>query len=279
MLNQLLKLPQLWVSSVIGYLVRIKLPLGLHRVIKKYFIQYYKVNTIETEFALKDYQTLGDFFIRKLKSNTRPIANTKIISPVDGIWTVFGSLSKSLLIEQIKGKNYSFVDLVDHQYNQERFENGFYSTIYLAPYHYHRVHSPIRGVVKSVTHIPGNLWPVNSWSVSKVENLFAVNERIIVEIESEQKSRCLVVMVGATNVGKMTLSFCSKIQGNTYQKRTRHLKMEKLVQLDVGGDLGCFHMGSTVILLFDNQYQKSDFTNLNQDFQTSNIKMGEALEF
>ena len=107
-----------------------------------------------------------------------------------------------------------------NEWNVSKYENGGYLTIYLAPHNYHHIHSPVHGRVTKVVHIPGSLWPVNSWSVGNIDGLFICNERIIVHLLSDNGS-LLLVMVGATNVGKITLNFNKEIYHNRnwlYQK-------------------------------------------------------------
>ena len=71
-------------------------------------------------------------------------------------------------------------------------------------------------IVRSV-HIPGKLWPVNDWSLANVNELFSINERVVTYIESPQ-GLVAVVMIGATNVGKISVvydSFISNTAGST----------------------------------------------------------------
>ena len=60
---------------------------------------------------------------------------------------------------------------------------GRYAVVYLSPRDYHRVHSPVEGVVRSVRHVPGSLYPVNAIGVEHVPLLFARNERVVVHVE------------------------------------------------------------------------------------------------
>jgi len=60
-----------------------------------------------------------------------------------------------------------------------------------------------------------------------------------------------VCKIGAMNVGRITLSYC-KIQTNrTFRKRTEiFFSPDEQVPVRAGDELGAFHLGSTIILLF-----------------------------
>ena len=76
---------------------------------------------------------------------------------------------------------------------------------------YHRVHSPVDGLIRAWRYVPGRLFPVNSLAVRHVESLFAVNERVSILIDTPKFGAVAVIMVGATNVGRMCLSFADLV--------------------------------------------------------------------
>ena len=274
-LHPIYYIPKNGFSALVGWVVRRSWPFGFHRFIRDRFIRFYKVNTEEAEYPVAHYPTLGDFFIRKLKPGMRPLAEGMAVSPVDGKVTQGGPLEWSntegnqLFFQQIKGKNYTFTELVP-RILADPYKGGGYNTIYLAPYNYHRVHSPVSARVDKVVHVPGALWPVNSWSVQNVDGLFSANERIIVNLSCLQGS-LLVILVGATNVGKMTLDFCKDIVGNSQKTReiTEWIPPTDIF-LEKGGPLGCFEMGSTVILVGDAAFVQS--------FQAEAQKLGTMIK-
>src|SRR5690606_30652682 len=140
---------------------------------------------------------------------------------------------------------------------------------YLCPTDYHRVHSPVDGKITEIHYIPGKLWPVNNWSVSNIKNLFAINERVVVIIETP-KGKCALVMVGATNVGKMTVTFDQGILTNNFFDRSPvKKKYPTPIEVKKGEDLGAFHMGSTVVMV----YEKSFFGTTDK-FNVGKVRMG-----
>ena len=107
--------------------------------------------------------------------------------------------------------------------------------------------------ILSVTYIPGALWPVNEWSVNKIPHLFSVNERVVIEMDAGGR-KLFAVLVGATNVGKMTLSFDSEIVTNSGPKSAPVHKTYDSVYIEKGQEIGVFHMGSTVVLVMDSSF-------------------------
>jgi phosphatidylserine decarboxylase len=153
-------------------------------------------------------------------------------------------------LTQIKGLDYRLEDLVGPGWDLADYrDGGGWMTIYLAPYNYHRIHSPLSGEITQVSYLPGALWPVNTWSVSHIPGLFVVNERIAVEISGAQ-GKAILVMVGATNVGRITLDFNAAIAGNARPRsRAGIWKPAAPIPMEKGQGLGCFELGSTVILV------------------------------
>ena len=146
------------------------------------------------------------------------------------------------------------MDLIGEGWDASAYDGGAFLTFYLAPWNYHRIHSPVEGRVVRVRHIAGALWPVNSWSVGSIRDLFVRNDRILVEMECEE-GRLIVAMVGATNVGRITLSFCRQLIGNSIPAPgVRDWESPVELRLVKGSELGCFEMGSTVVMVLDSSW-------------------------
>ncbi|MEY4125456.1 MAG: Phosphatidylserine decarboxylase proenzyme, partial [Pseudomonadota bacterium] len=77
-----------------------------------------------------------------------------------------------------------------------------FATLYLSPRDYHRIHMPIAGKLLRMIHVPGDLFSVNPTTARGVPGLFARNERVVCEFETE-KGPMVLVLVGATIVGSM----------------------------------------------------------------------------
>jgi phosphatidylserine decarboxylase len=247
-------LPKNLLSHFVGKIAHSTMPLGLHRLLRDWFIKHFKVDVAESELSLDQYPTLGDFFKRHLKPGSRPVDTADLVSPVDGTLTQGGRFqNQSPRLTQIKGMEYRLHDLVGPGWNLEDYLAGGFLTIYLAPYNYHRIHSPLAGQVTQVAYIPGALWPVNTWSVNHIPGLFVVNERLIVEVAGAA-GKALVVMVGATNVGRITLDFHAGLVGNEWPRsRERLWKPPQTLPIAKGHGLGCFELGSTVVVILSNK--------------------------
>jgi phosphatidylserine decarboxylase len=270
-------LPKNLLSHIVGILTHARYPFNLHVVLRNWFIKQYRIETAEAEHPLEKYPTMGEFFVRRLKPGARPIAASSLVSPVDGTLTQGGRFQPSnAVLTQIKGLDYSLHDLAGPGWNLEDYLEGGFLTIYLAPYNYHRIHAPIDGQVTRVSYTPGALWPVNTWSVSHIPGLFVVNERITVEL-SGPEGKALVVMVGATNVGRITLDFHSGMEGNKLPRpKASHWTPPKPISLSKGEGLGCFELGSTVVLILSKTLmEKVDQGLLTPDIKT--VRMGQRL--
>ncbi|MEO7779159.1 MAG: archaetidylserine decarboxylase [Fibrobacteria bacterium] len=243
-------LPKNLLSHFVGILTHSRYPFGLHGVVKRWFIRQYGIETGEAEFPSEKYPTMGDFFVRRLKPGARPIAESALVSPVDGTLTQAGRFVPGrTVLTQIKGLDYSLAELTGPGWDLAPYSEGGFFTIYLAPHNYHRIHAPIAGEISQVSYVPGALWPVNTWSVSHIPGLFVVNERITVEL-SGPEGKALVVMVGATNVGRITLDFHSGMEGNKFPRApASHWRPPQPIRLAKGDGVGCFELGSTVILI------------------------------
>lgn len=254
--------------------MHLKLPGSLAKWSVQVFANAFKIRLDEAEKPLIEYPSIGDFFVRKLKPGLRPIAEGPLVHPADSRISQIGEIVEGRCV-QAKGKTYSVSDLCGDPKVADKFASGLMVTYYLCPTDYHRVHSPIEGVIKKVTHIPGALWPVNDWSRTHIENLFGKNERVVLEIES-RLGPCLLVFVGATNVGQIRLAFDSQVVTNVgCLKNPIKKDYSPGISIQKGDELGLFSMGSTVVMLYPKavRLQKDDW----ETFLINPVKMGEAL--
>jgi phosphatidylserine decarboxylase len=233
-----------------------------------WFVSNYGVNLSEAKFEnIEEYKDFNDFFTRSLKSDSRPISNSKLISPVDGVVSQSGRIEDSMIL-QAKGKQYSVSALLADN-SKNNFFNSF-TTIYLSPKDYHRIHMPCNGILKTMKYIPGNLFSVNQSTVNKIDNVFARNERIVCIFDTDFGEIALI-MVGAIFVGSMQTSWEGQITPpytksvKNYNYNNDHISILK------GDELGRFNMGSTVILMLPN---KSPELLLNQG---QSLKMGQSI--
>ncbi len=243
-------LPRFWLTALVYRIARIR-----SRAIKDFlitrFVKLYGVDTSDVLHKVPEqFATLNDFFIRDLEHGARPIDQNHdtIVAPVDGTVSSAGSISGHHVF-QAKGLDYSLEDLLATDLQEvDNYVDGSYATLYLAPYNYHRVHSPIDGRIVAARYVPGDLFSVNAKTVAHVAGLFRRNERLILHIDTDS-GPAAVILVGALNVGSISTPWSGEV-------RPRKHGVVESIGLDKGpevlrkGDLlGWFNMGSTVIVL------------------------------
>ena len=196
-----------------------------------------------------DYVSFNAWFTRALKPGARifdpdPQA---FLSPCDGRISETGSLVENLIL-QAKGKDYSLQDLLANDPVCEQLSGGYFSTIYLSPSDYHRIHMPIDGKLQRMTHVPGRLFSVAPYTVRQVPRLFARNERVISIFDTEH-GPLVMVLVGAMLVSSTETVWAGEVTPTKNKEVTVKEYPDEDIALAKGEEMGRFNMGSTVILL------------------------------
>ena len=246
--------PQHGLTGIVYKITRIEHKAWKNFLIKT-FVKHFKVDMNQAIWrSEEDYRSFNAFFIRNLKPDARNWKKDKnsILSPVDGAVSQIGSIYKNKLI-QAKGIDYSLNRLLANDENAvERFQDGSFTTLYLSPRDYHRIHMPVSGQLIKTIFIPGDLFPVNTSTVRTVNQLFARNERFISLFKTEL-GLVAQIMVGATFVGSMETVFAGQITPTKHREISikEYSDEEKTISLKQAEEFGHFNMGSTVILLFE----------------------------
>jgi len=239
-------LPQHFLSKLMFWFARIE-TVWIKNTFTRWFINKHQVNLAEAELDnISEYVHFNDFFTRSLKSQARPISESEIISPVDGVISQAGKVKDSQVL-QAKGYDFSISQLLGGE-SVEKIENGHFATIYLAPKNYHRIHMPIDGKLVSMRYIPGNLFSVNHKTVNKVNRVFARNERLVCLFDTVF-GRVAFILVGAIFVGSMETSWHGQVTPPYGKVVKVYDYTEKEFELFKGEEMGRFNMGSTVIML------------------------------
>ncbi len=220
------------------------------------FINLYKVDMQESaRKKAADFVNFNDFFTRELSAGARTI-NGNITCPADGTVSAVGKIEHNQIF-QAKKLTYSLEKLLASG-NVASFSDGNFITIYLAPNNYHRVHFPTDASLQSSRYVPGKLFSVNPVTTNNVPDLFADNERLICDTTTHEGS-VSIIMIGAMIVaGIKTPGRASPYPAAKFHSETFDIPR----QYQKGDELGQFHLGSTVILLFkrhvDWQVQAAD---------------------
>lgn len=205
------------------------------------------------------YETFNAFFTRALKPQARPVDNDKksIICPVDGAVSQIGYIDRDSIF-QAKGHTYTLNQLLaDQEQWCHAFLNGAFTTLYLSPKDYHRIHMPCAGTLKQMTYVPGKLFSVSPLTARMIPGVFARNERVLCFFETELGPVALI-MVGAMIVGGMETVWQGAITP-PHGPRIKHwhyTDAQSAKQYNKGDEMGRFNIGSTVIMLFaENQIE------------------------
>jgi phosphatidylserine decarboxylase len=238
-----------WLSRCTARLADARLPAPLLQRLLRAYVRAYRVDLADVAEPLTSFRTFNEFFVRALRPGARPVDATSgtLVAPSDSRLHAIGPLPAGGRLEQIKGRSYSVAALLASEAAAERFRTGVHATLYLSPAMYHRVHVPVDGRIVGWRYVPGRLYPVNALAVRNVEGLFAVNERVIVDVESAEFGPVAVVLVGATNVGRITLAF-TDLRTNA-GRPAEERRLSPPVEVRRGDELGRFNLGSTVVLL------------------------------
>jgi phosphatidylserine decarboxylase len=240
-------------SALVGRAAGKALPPRLRPLAYRAFARAVGANLDECELDLCEYESLGDFFTRGLREGARTIDRDPraIISPCDGVVAALGVAAEGALV-QAKGRNYRLADLVADEDFASQLEGGAYTTIYLSPRDYHRVHTPVDGYIESYDYLPGYLWPVNPRLANRRDGLLARNERVVIRLNSPQVGHVAVVMVGAAGVGNIRLTRgpdSAELRATGERHRVEFAASDLRVKR--GDELGAFRLGSTVVVVFE----------------------------
>jgi len=260
--------PQHQLSRVVGKLAASENPIVKNTVIQAFKAQYgIDMSIAEQSNALK-YKSFNEFFTRSLKDGVRAIDDSpnSIVSPADGAISQLGKIEDGDIF-QAKGQSFSVEKLIADPQLAEPFKNGQFATVYLSPKDYHRVHMPFAGTLTETLYVPGELFSVNQTTAENIPGLFSRNERMVCLFDTEL-GRMAVVLVGAMIVAGIETVATGKVKPTGRLELNQHnLLLEK------GAELGRFYLGSTAVILFEQDKMQWDAM-----FKANSVVvMGEAL--
>lgn len=245
-------LPKYLLTRLVYRIARIR-HVGFKNFLIRRFVGLYNIDVEELSHPVPDgFPTLNAFFTRALSPDARAIDSdaNAVVSPVDGTVSAAGRIERGKLF-QAKGLDYSLADLLATDIaDADRFADGSFTTIYLAPYNYHRVHAPLTGKLVSATYVPGALYSVNDATVRQLRDLFVRNERLVCQFDCPS-GPFVLIFVGAMNVGTINTIWTGDIQ----PKKQGVVETIDINRISASPDteradtIGWFNMGSTVILL------------------------------
>ncbi|MCP4348173.1 MAG: phosphatidylserine decarboxylase [Desulfobacterales bacterium] len=227
------------------------------------FVKSLQIDMNEAVHPVHEFTTFNEFFIRKLKSEARPINMNPdvIISPADGKVMAFDGIH-GLDTFFAKGQEFSLEEFLQEQSLSDKYAGGTLLIIRLAPVDYHRFHFPADGRISQSTLINGEYYSVSPYAVKNRMKIYWENKREYSVLRTVNAGDILLCEVGATMVGSIIQSY------------TPGTDVEK------GQEKGWFKFGgSTVIVLSEKgkiQTDRDITENTKNGYETS-IKMGERL--
>lgn len=266
-------LPQRLLSRLLGKIARCQWP-WLKNFIIKHYCKFYHIDLSEAqESEYRNYGSFDDFFTRALKPGARNLTAeaAAIISPVDGTIYQLGKIIRGQMI-YAKGKGFTLEQLLGNSVEAALYEGGDFIVIYLAPSDYHRIHMPLAGKLCSMRYIPGKLFSVKPSIVEIMSDIFARNERVAVNF-SCSLGPITMVLVGAMVVGSIATIWAGIVAPQATRQVTDWSYVTEQMEFSLGEEVGRFHLGSTVILIFP----KDSMCFSNHLIERAKIRMGEPL--
>jgi phosphatidylserine decarboxylase len=244
-------LPQHALSRLVGWLGNVE-QRAVKNLLIRGFMLLFKVNMREAaEPEPTAYPSFNAFFTRALAPGVRgtPPDPGALACPVDGTVSECAVLENGYML-QAKGFRYELTQLLGGA-TPDALLRGSFATIYLAPWHYHRIHSPAAAHLVEMRYLPGALFSVNNATVAAVPRLFVRNERVACLFETDFGPMA-VVLVGALNVGSIATTWAGQVAPGPGRQASTWRYPEQgagSVQLARGEEMGRFNMGSTVIVV------------------------------
>ncbi len=248
-------LPKRALTRFAGWCARSRSKTWTRNVIP-WFVRRYGVNMDEA--AVSDplaYSSFNEFFTRPLRPGVRPLSPEGYLCPVDGTISQLGDIDNGQIF-QAKGHSYSTRALLGGDARlAAQFQDGAFATIYLSPKDYHRIHMPSDAKLRRMIYVPGDLFSVNPATADAVPGLFARNERVVCVFDvphgiQGQTRPFVQVLVGATIVGSMATVWHGVVNPTRSRKVREWSYTDKPTFFQRGEEMGCFLLGSTVVLLW-----------------------------
>lgn len=198
------------------------------------------------------------------------LSGTCLFSPADSVLSSHGVFSSPFMqTVTCKGLLYSAADLLGISPKtpgnpEPRLSNDtmlHWVVFYLSPGDYHRFHAACDMRVSEYRHVHGDLLPVNSLFMPRIRGLLAANERVVLSgtyrLNDHPKPLYFgYVAVGALNVGNISIrKGGAPIRTNACTCRAASGTMRAVISADdsfsVGEEVGKFHFGSTIVLVYE----------------------------
>lgn len=227
------------------------------------FIEQADINIAEAKKRVEEFKSFNDFFYRELKEGARTVdyRENVLASPADGKILAFENLDREKEF-YIKGDRFTLEEFFADKELANKYKNGVFMIIRLAPIDYHRFHFPADGEISESKLIDGVYYSVSTYAIKKNFRILCENKREYSILKTEKFGDIAMFEVGATMVGGIKQSYKS----NSYVKK--------------GEEKGYFYFGgSTCVLVFERGKVKIDedlLENTKKGIETK-VYMGEKI--
>jgi phosphatidylserine decarboxylase len=187
------------------------------------------LDQFEAESGKPSYVSYSDFFKRKYKA--APEFITSAGWPCEGYVCDWGSF-RDKEITRVKGQPIRPDRIFTN--SSPNFQDHYFVNIFLHNHNYHRIHSPTDGIIRSITHLDGDLIFLRPWFYPRHRTSVPAlrNERVTIEFDDRNFKTWHLTFVGGFGVGTIELIPTLKVGSSISQ----------------GQELGHFRLGSTVCL-------------------------------
>lgn len=227
------------------------------------FIEQADINIAEAKKRVEEFKSFNDFFYRELKEGARTVdyRENVLASPADGKILAFENLDREKEF-YIKGDKFTLEEFFADKKLANKYKDGVFMIIRLAPIDYHRFHFPADGEISESKLIDGVYYSVSTHAIKKNFRILCENKREYSILKTEKFGDIAMFEVGATMVGGIKQSYKS----NSYVKK--------------GEEKGYFYFGgSTCVLVFERGKVKIDedlLENTKKGIETK-VYMGEKI--
>jgi len=170
------------------------------------FIDTLGVDTSELEKPVAAYQSLDEFFSRKLAAGARPIDQNveHLLSPCDGRALAWQSLGDADLV--VKNTRTTIGELIADEADHKDFAGPAVLLVRLAAADYHRCHFPADGRASPARAVGTRLHSVHPIALEAGAPSFA-NYRMVTRVDTDGFGPLLIIEVGALTVGSIVQTF------------------------------------------------------------------------
>lgn len=172
------------------------------------FIKRYGLDPEDFAEDPSSFNSFNEFFYRKLKPSSRPIAPSPIVFPADGRHLGFPDIS-AIDSFFVKGQTFDLPALLGDAALAKKYAKGSLVLSRLCPVDYHRFHFPAAGTPSDTKTIPGPLFSVSPIALAKNLSYLWTNKRTICQLKTTDLGTILILEIGATCVGSIHQTYTS----------------------------------------------------------------------